>query len=40
MEHGSNSIDVHVKNLRHALARFAPADFLETVRGIGYRLVL
>lgn len=34
----SNSIDVHVKNLRRTLARFAPAAFLETVRGIGYRL--
>lgn len=37
-ETGSNVIDVHVKNLRHALARFAPTDFLQTVRGIGYRL--
>lgn len=36
-ERVSNAIDVHVMNLRHALTRFAPADFLETVRGIGYR---
>ena len=33
----SNYIDVHIKNVRKKLAQFAPADFLETVRGIGYR---
>ena len=33
----SNYIDVHIKNLRKKLASFAAADFLETVRGIGYR---
>jgi DNA-binding response OmpR family regulator len=32
----SNYIDVHVKNVRKALARHAPPDFLQTVRGIGY----
>ncbi|OWP65151.1 DNA-binding response regulator [Hymenobacter amundsenii] len=35
----SNYIDVHIKNLRKKLSQFAPADFLETVRGIGYRIV-
>lgn len=35
----SNYIDVHVKNVRKALASFASTDFLETVHGIGYRLV-
>lgn len=34
----SNYIDVHVKNVRKALARHAPPDFLQTVRGIGYLL--
>ncbi|TYZ08088.1 response regulator transcription factor [Hymenobacter lutimineralis] len=33
----SNYIDVHIKNLRKKLAQYSPADFLETVRGIGYR---
>jgi DNA-binding response OmpR family regulator len=32
----SNYIDVHVKNVRKALAQYAPPDFLQTVRGIGY----
>ncbi|WP_460503275.1 winged helix-turn-helix domain-containing protein, partial [Hymenobacter agri] len=34
---GSNYIDVHMMNLRKALARFAPPDFLQTVRGVGYQ---
>ncbi|SHK47828.1 response regulator transcription factor [Hymenobacter psychrotolerans] len=34
----SNYIDVHIKNIRKKLTLFAPADFLETVRGIGYRV--
>jgi len=34
----SNYIDVHIKNVRKKLGQFAPADFLETVRGIGYRI--
>src|SRR4051812_32097254 len=33
----SNYIDVHIKNVRKKLAQFGSADFLETVRGIGYR---
>ncbi|HEX8328289.1 MAG TPA: response regulator transcription factor [Hymenobacter sp.] len=33
----SNYIDVHIKNVRKKLAPFGTADFLETVRGIGYR---
>lgn len=32
----SNYIDVHVRNVRKALAQYAPPDFLQTVRGIGY----
>ena len=34
---GSNFIDVHIRNVRKALARFAPPDFLQTVRGVGYQ---
>lgn len=34
----SNYIDVHIKNLRKKLSHFAPADFIETVRGIGYSI--
>lgn len=37
-DYESNYIDVHVKNLRKKLAKFAPSDFIETVRGIGYRI--
>lgn len=34
----SNFIDVHMKNLRKKLTRFAPIDWLDTVRGVGYRI--
>jgi DNA-binding response OmpR family regulator len=34
----SNYIDVHIKNLRKKLSEFIPNDWLETVRGVGYRL--
>lgn len=34
----SNYVDVHMKNLRKKMAAFAPADWIETVRGIGYRI--
>jgi len=36
-EYDSNFIDVHIKNLRKKLSEYAPAIWLETVRGIGYR---
>jgi DNA-binding response OmpR family regulator len=36
-EYDSNFIDVHIKNLRKKLAEYAPVDWLETVRGVGYR---
>lgn len=35
--YNSNYIDVHVKNLRKKLAEHLDGDFLETVRGIGFR---
>jgi len=34
----SNYIDVHIKNLRKKLTAHAPVDWIETVRGIGYRV--
>jgi len=34
----SNFVDVHVKNLRKKLSQFAPTDWFETVRSIGYRI--
>ena len=37
-QRASNYIDVHIKNLRKALASFAPPNFLETVHNIGYRV--
>ncbi|MDQ3052237.1 MAG: response regulator transcription factor [Bacteroidota bacterium] len=37
-DYDSNYIDVHIKNLRKKLGAFAATDWLETVRGIGYRL--
>ena len=35
----SNVVDVHVKNLRRKLDESGASSVLETVRGIGYRLV-
>lgn len=35
--YNSNYIDVHIKNLRKKLAAHIKGDFLETVRGIGFR---
>ncbi len=37
-DYDSNYIDVHIKNLRKKLGAFSGMDWLETVRGIGYRL--
>lgn len=37
-DYDSNYIDVHIKNLRKKLGAFSATDWLETVRGIGYRL--
>lgn len=36
----SNYIDVHVKNIRKKLSLYADTQWLETVRGIGYRINL
>jgi DNA-binding response OmpR family regulator len=37
-QYDSNFIDVHVKNLRKKLNAHAPTPWLETVRGVGYRI--
>ena len=34
----SNYIDAHIKNLRKKLGQYAEVEWLETVRGIGYRV--
>lgn len=37
-QYDSNFIDVHIKNLRKKLNACAPTPWLETVRGVGYRI--
>jgi DNA-binding response OmpR family regulator len=37
-QYDSNFIDVHIKNVRKKLNEYAPSSWLETVRGIGYRV--
>jgi len=37
-DYESNYIDVHIKNLRKKLAAHCNVDWIETVRGIGYRV--
>jgi DNA-binding response OmpR family regulator len=37
-QYDSNFIDVHIKNLRKKLNLHCPTPWLETVRGIGYRV--
>jgi DNA-binding response OmpR family regulator len=37
-QYDSNFIDVHIKNVRRKLNTYAPTPWLETVRGIGYRV--
>ncbi|MCU0458339.1 MAG: response regulator transcription factor [Bacteroidales bacterium] len=37
-QYDSNFIDVHIKNIRKKLNNHAPAPWLETVRGVGYRI--
>lgn len=34
----SNYIDVHIKNIRKKLSHHAPVGWLETVRGVGYKI--
>lgn len=37
-QYDSNFIDVHIKNLRKKLNHLAPSPWLETARGVGYRV--
>lgn len=37
-QYDSNFIDVHIKNIRRKLNTHAPTPWLETVRGVGYRI--
>ena len=37
-DYDSNYIDVHIKNIRKKLNVFAPTEWLETVRGLGYKI--
>ncbi len=37
-QYDSNFIDVHIKNLRKKLNNYSSTPWLETVRGIGYRI--
>ena len=34
----SNVVDVHIKNLRKKLEDETNEEFLETIRGVGYRI--
>lgn len=37
-EYDSNYIDVHIKNIRKKLSAFGPLDWLQTLRGVGYKI--
>src|SRR5882757_9420257 len=37
-DYDSNFIDVHIKNIRKKMTAFAPVDWLQTVRGTGYKI--
>jgi len=37
-DYDSNFIDVHIKNIRKKMAAFAPVEWLQTVRGTGYKI--
>jgi two-component system OmpR family response regulator len=37
-DYDSNFIDVHIKNIRKKMAAHAPVDWLQTLRGIGYKI--
>lgn len=39
-QYDSNFIDVHIKNLRKKLSVHGPSPWLETVRGVGYRIII
>ena len=37
-DYDSNYIDVHIKNIRKKMLVYAPVDWLQTLRGIGYKI--
>lgn len=37
-DYDSNYIDVHIKNIRKKLVAFAPVEWLQTIRGVGYKI--
>jgi DNA-binding response OmpR family regulator len=37
-DNDSNFIDVHIKNIRKKMSVYAPVDWLQTLRGIGYKI--
>lgn len=37
-DYDSNYIDVHIKNIRKKMSIHAPVDWLQTLRGIGYKI--
>ena len=39
-DYQSNYIDVHVKNIRKKLGSFGAVDWIETVRGLGYKIIV
>jgi DNA-binding response OmpR family regulator len=39
-DYDSNFIDVHIKNIRKKMGAYAALDWLQTLRGIGYKIKL
>lgn len=37
-DYDSNYIDVHIKNIRKKMSAYADVDWLQTLRGIGYKI--
>jgi two-component system OmpR family response regulator len=39
-DYDSNYIDVHIKNIRKKMTVYAPVEWLQTIRGVGYKIKL
>lgn len=39
-DYDSNYIDVHIKNIRKKLTEYGPVEWLQTIRGVGYKIKL
>jgi DNA-binding response OmpR family regulator len=39
-DYDSNYIDVHIKNIRKKMTEYGSVDWLQTIRGIGYKIKL